>query len=82
MRRRLRVEQFPGLSRESQMDKHIWQGKWKRVVGKAQQQWSRLTRNNRAWIRGKRTELAGLLQEKYGHARRGVRRFLREVNVR
>lgn len=42
------------------------EGNWKQFKGKAQQQWARLTDDDLEKIEGKRTELAGRLQERYG----------------
>lgn len=47
----------------------ILEGKWKQLKGKAQQQWGKLTNDELDRISGKREELVGLVQEKYGYAR-------------
>ena len=47
----------------------ILEGKWKQLKGKAQQQWGKLTNDELDQISGKREELVGLVQEKYGYAR-------------
>lgn len=47
----------------------ILEGKWKQLKGKAQQQWGELTNDELDQISGKRVELVGLVQEKYGYAR-------------
>jgi uncharacterized protein YjbJ (UPF0337 family) len=45
------------------------QGNWKQIKGKMQQQWAKLTNDDLDRIKGKRTELVGRLQERYGYAR-------------
>jgi uncharacterized protein YjbJ (UPF0337 family) len=45
------------------------EGNWKEFRGKVQQQWGKLTDDDFDLIRGKRTELAGHLQQRYGIAR-------------
>jgi uncharacterized protein YjbJ (UPF0337 family) len=45
------------------------EGKWDQVRGRAKQQWAKLTDDDVAQIGGKRTELIGRLQERYGLAK-------------
>ena len=45
------------------------EGNWKQLSGKARQQWGRLTDSDLHRAAGKRTELAGVIQERYGIAR-------------
>jgi uncharacterized protein YjbJ (UPF0337 family) len=45
------------------------QGQWKQVKGKAQQQWGRLTDDDLDVIEGRREELGGLIQPRYGQAK-------------
>jgi uncharacterized protein YjbJ (UPF0337 family) len=40
------------------------QGSWKQFQGKVQQQWRKLTNDDLDPIQGKRTELAGRLQQR------------------
>lgn len=42
------------------------EGNWKQFKGKVQQQWGKLTDDDLDVVEGKRTELAGKLQERYG----------------
>ena len=44
------------------------EGNWEQFKGKVQQQWGKLTNDDLDVIKGKRTELSGRLQERYGHA--------------
>jgi len=68
------------------MNQDILEGKWKQLRGKAQQRWSQLTDNDLGRINGKRQELAGLLEEKYGFAKEKaeleIDRFLKEAQIR
>jgi uncharacterized protein YjbJ (UPF0337 family) len=41
-------------------------GNWTQVKGKAQQQWGKLTNDDLDVIEGKREELVGRIQERYG----------------
>ena len=45
------------------------EGNWKQFKGKAQQQWGKLTDDDLDVIEGKRTELSGKLQARYGYAK-------------
>lgn len=44
-------------------------GNWTQVKGQAQQQWGKLTNDDLDIIEGKREELVGRLQERYGIAK-------------
>lgn len=44
------------------------EGNWKQIKGKAQVQWGKLTDDDLDVVAGKRTELSGKLQERYGIA--------------
>lgn len=44
-------------------------GNWTQVKGQAQQQWGKLTNDDLDVIEGKREELVGRLQERYGIAK-------------
>ena len=45
------------------------QGNWKQFKGQVQQRWGKLTADDLNVIEGKRTELAGRLQQRYGYAK-------------
>ena len=45
------------------------EGNWKEFKGKVQQNWGKLTNDDLDVIEGKRTELAGRLQQRYGVAK-------------
>lgn len=42
------------------------EGDWTTFKGKAQQQWGKLTNDDLDVIAGKRTEMLGILQKRYG----------------
>ncbi|MCA9996978.1 MAG: CsbD family protein, partial [Anaerolineales bacterium] len=54
------------------MNTDILQGQWKQLKGKLQQKWGELTDDELDRIAGKREELIGLVQEKYGRSREEV----------
>ncbi len=41
-------------------------GAWKQVRGQARQQWGKLTDDDLEQVKGKRDELAGKIQQRYG----------------
>lgn len=51
------------------MNDDIWMGKWNQVKGKIKQQWGELTDDDLNRISGKRDEIVGLFQERYGWER-------------
>ena len=61
------------------MNDDILQGKWAQMKGKVKQQWGKLTDDDLDRISGKREELVGLMQERYGWAKdkadEEIRRF-------
>jgi uncharacterized protein YjbJ (UPF0337 family) len=45
------------------------QGNWKQVTGKAKENWGRLTDDDLNVVAGRRDQLAGLIEERYGVAK-------------
>ncbi|MGC2774597.1 MAG: CsbD family protein [Bradyrhizobium sp.] len=45
------------------------EGNWKQLKGKVRSQWGKLTDDDVDVVNGKRTELLGVLQARYGHAK-------------
>jgi uncharacterized protein YjbJ (UPF0337 family) len=45
------------------------QGNWKQVTGKAKEQWGKLTDDDLDVVAGRRDQLAGKIQERYGVAK-------------
>lgn len=54
------------------------EGNWKQIKGKVQQQWGKLTDDDLDVINGKRAELVGRLQTRYGREREQVEREVKE----
>jgi uncharacterized protein YjbJ (UPF0337 family) len=44
-------------------------GNWKQVTGQAKEQWGKLTDDDLAVINGRREQLAGKIEERYGVAK-------------
>jgi uncharacterized protein YjbJ (UPF0337 family) len=53
-------------------------GNWNQFVGKAKEQWGRLTNDDWKVIEGKRDQLVGKVQERYGIAREEAERQVAE----
>lgn len=51
------------------MNKDIIQGKWKEIKGDIQKAWGKITNDELDRAKGNATELAGLVQKKYGIAK-------------
>ena len=45
------------------------QGDWKQMTGQVKEKWGKLTDSDLTVIAGKRDQLAGLLQQRYGYAK-------------
>jgi uncharacterized protein YjbJ (UPF0337 family) len=45
------------------------EGNWKQFRGKVQQQWAKLTNDDLDYVEGRRVELVGKIQERYGIAK-------------
>ena len=54
------------------------EGKWKQLRGKVRARWGKLTDSDLSRMSGKREELAGILQEKYGYTKERVEEELDE----
>jgi uncharacterized protein YjbJ (UPF0337 family) len=53
------------------MDWNRVEGKWKQFTGKVKEQWGQLTDDDLKVINGRRDQLEGKLQERYGYPQRG-----------
>jgi len=53
-------------------------GNWKQMLGKAKEKWGRLTDDDWRIAEGKRDQLVGKIQERYGCAREDAERQLNE----
>jgi uncharacterized protein YjbJ (UPF0337 family) len=54
------------------------EGNWKQVKGKVKEKWGKLTDDDLTVIAGKRDQLAGILQNRYGYAKDEAERELDE----
>ena len=45
------------------------EGKWKQVVGSAREKWGKLTDSDWQYVAGKKDQLVGRVQERYGIAK-------------
>jgi len=54
------------------------EGSWKEWQGKAKQKWGKLTDDELTQAKGKKDEVAGLLQKKYGYAKEEAHKQLDE----
>jgi uncharacterized protein YjbJ (UPF0337 family) len=50
------------------MNRDIIQGNWNQLKGQVQQHWGKLTGDELDRVEGRRKELVGLVQERYGYA--------------
>ncbi|WP_420643282.1 CsbD family protein [Candidatus Leptofilum sp.] len=50
------------------MNEDILKGKWEQIKGQVRQKWGELTDDDVDRIAGKRQELVGVIQERYGRA--------------
>ncbi len=55
-------------------------GDWKRFKGKVKEKWGKLTDDELTTAAGKREQLAGLLQERYGYAKDQAEKELNEFS--
>jgi uncharacterized protein YjbJ (UPF0337 family) len=56
------------------MDWNRVEGNWKQAKGKVKEQWGKLTDDDLTFINGKRDQLEGRIQERYGIQRDIARR--------
>jgi uncharacterized protein YjbJ (UPF0337 family) len=55
-------------------------GNWKQIKGKVKEKWGKLTDDDLTTIAGKKDQLAGKLQERYGYAKAQAERELDEFS--
>jgi uncharacterized protein YjbJ (UPF0337 family) len=51
-------------------------GNWKQLVGKVKEKWGKLTDDDLTAVAGKKDQLAGRLQERYGYEKEQAEREL------
>ena len=56
------------------------EGNWKQFTGKVKEKWGKLTDDDLAATAGKRDQLAGILQQKYGYAKDQAEKELDEFS--
>jgi uncharacterized protein YjbJ (UPF0337 family) len=52
------------------------EGNWKQLKGKVKEKWADLTDDDLTAVQGRRDQLAGKLQERYGYAKERIEREL------
>ena len=60
------------------MNRDRWEGSWKRFRGMVKEQWGRLTRDPQCESAGRRDQVAGRVQERYGISTEEAARQLRD----
>ena len=58
------------------------EGRWQNTKGKIREQWGKLTDDDLVIIAGKRDQLVGLLQQRYGTTRDDIEDQVREFESR
>jgi uncharacterized protein YjbJ (UPF0337 family) len=56
-------------------------GNWKQSMGQVKEKWGKLTDDDLTTIAGKRDQLVGLLQQKYGYGKEQVEKELHQFLV-
>ncbi len=56
------------------MDRNVSEGKWKQLRGKMKEKWGNLTDDDLDRIQGRKENLIGRLQERYGKSRQDAER--------
>lgn len=60
------------------MNEDLYKAKWNQFKGKVKEKWGKLTDDDITIISGKRDQLIGKLQERYGYQRERAERELNE----
>jgi len=58
------------------------EGNWKQFTGKVKEQWGKLTDDDIAKVAGKRDQLEGMLQERYGYGKEQAKKNVDEFLTR
>jgi uncharacterized protein YjbJ (UPF0337 family) len=53
-------------------------GNWKQIKGKVKEKWGKLTDDDLAYVDGKRDQLLGRIQERYGIQKEAAEKQLKE----
>jgi uncharacterized protein YjbJ (UPF0337 family) len=83
-KRDLTANRVPQTNRRRAMNWDRIEGNWKQFQGKVRQQWAKLTDDDVELVKGKRTELAGRIQQRYGvaqdEAERQIDTWMKQIN--
>jgi len=60
------------------MDSNIIKGNWNKLKGKAKEMWGKLTDDDLTEIAGKKDQLLGKLQKKYGYTKEEANEKVKE----
>jgi uncharacterized protein YjbJ (UPF0337 family) len=67
-------------------NRDVLHGKWKQIQGKVREQWAQIADHDLDKIAGRREQLVGLVQEKYGYTKEKAEQdadyFLKKMNLR
>ncbi len=55
-------------------------GNWKQLTGKVKEKWGKLTDDDLTTVAGKRDQLVGILQERYGYEKERAEKELDEFS--
>jgi uncharacterized protein YjbJ (UPF0337 family) len=55
------------------------EGKWEQVKGRFKQKWAKLTDDDLAFTKGRRDELVGKIQERYGDTKEDAERAVDDL---
>jgi len=58
------------------------EGNWKQFTGKVKEQWGKLTDDDLTKVAGKRDQLEGILQERYGYGKEQAKKNVDEFLTR
>ncbi|MFY9657295.1 MAG: CsbD family protein [Methylocystis sp.] len=58
------------------------EGNWKQFTGKVKEHWGKLTDDDLAKVAGKREQLEGMLQERYGYGKEQAKKNVDEFLTR
>jgi len=67
--------------KEQSMNENQIKGEWNVMRGKVAEKWGKLTNDDLEVIKGQRTQLVGLLQQRYGKAQAAVEREVKEFEI-
>jgi len=66
------------MDREVRIDWDRLEGDWKQLKGRAKERWGKLTDDDLTAISGRRTQLEGKIQERYGYAKSQARKEIED----